>query len=246
MNYNKTITAPAVELLKTKPTFSVPLVVPITTNEKIMEAWKNFQDLKIKLLEDNDFVEIRGERYAKKSAFRKLALAFGVSTELVKEEVKENKGSIIYHITMKAIAPSGRFMTAVASCQSDERKFSKASDVRAIAQTRSTNRCIADIIGWSAPSAEEMITAEEREGEQPENNNKWLNNVFGDDNLKPKRDLVETDDERRTEKQRDLLISLLYRKVANEDERAERLEMVENFSKREASEAISELLHNNN
>ena len=235
---NQIIAAPAVELLKTKPTFSV-LVEPVTTNERIIQAWKNFQELKIRLLDDSDFVEIKSERYAKKSAFRKLALAFGLSTEIIKEERRELKNGFAYDMTVKAISPSGRYMIACASCQSNERRFNKESDVRAICETRCTNRSIANLIGWSAPSAEEMLS--EAPEEATEVNKEWLNNIFSDEGNKPARK-VETDEAPITSRQRDLLISLLNQKITDESEREEKISMVDNLSRREASENISELI----
>jgi len=146
---------------------------------------------------------------------------------------------------MKAIAPSGRFMTAMASCHSNERKFNKDSDVRAIGQTRATNRCIADLIGWSAPSAEEMLV--DMPNEEPvisknsseEIDQEYVNNIFqhtDNDQASP------SSDDLITGKQKNLLISLFYQKVGDTEERSRRMEMIDGLSKSDASEAISELL----
>ena len=234
------------KLHQTKPDITIPLVIPVTSNDKIMEAWNNFNELKLKLLEDKDFVEIQGEKFAKKSTFRKLALAFGISTELIKEERREFKNGFGYEITMKAIAPSGRFMTAMASCHSDERKFNKDSDVRAIAQTRATNRCIADLIGWSAPSAEEMLA--DMPSEEPvaskdnseEIDREYIDNMFQDaDNEQAS---APHSDDLITGKQKNLLISLFYQKISDTAERSRRMDMIDGLSKSDASEVISELL----
>ncbi|MEA1962909.1 MAG: hypothetical protein U9M94_01570 [Patescibacteria group bacterium] len=234
----------ATKLHQAKPILLTPLVVPITSNDKILEAWNNFNDLKLKLLEDSDFISIKGEKYAKKSAFRKLALAFGISTEIMREKRIELKNDgYAYEITMRASSPSGRFMSAVASCHSDERKFNKASDVRAIAQTRATNRSVADLIGWSAPSAEEMMS-EPMEGtnDKPESMNDFFNKVVCDPNNKPIR--KEQISKPLSEKQRSLLVSLISERVHEPEEREKQLELIDSLSKSEAHEMISEILNN--
>ena len=231
------------KLHQTKPAITIPLVMPVTSNDKIMEAWNNFNELKLKLLEDKDFVEIQGKQFAKKSTFRKLALAFGISTEIIKEERRDFKNGFGYEITMKAIAPSGRFMTAMASCHSNEKKFSKDSDVRAIAQTRSTNRCIADLIGWSAPSAEEITSSYPSEEPAKENviNQEYMDNVYQDSDSSQV-EMTDRDEYAMTEKQRGLIISLINQKIYEPVEREKRLEAIDCYNKGDASEIISELL----
>lgn len=235
------------KLHQLKPMQSIPLVVPITSNAKILEAWRNFQDLKIKLLDNQDFVEIKGERYAKKSTFRKLALAFGISTDVIKEERIENKNSFGYEVTIKAVSPAGRFMTAMGSCHSDERRFNKSSDIRAIAQTRATNRAIADLIGWSAPSAEEMMSEiPDEESSAPVDNQQWLDNIFEeheDSSVKEKQNgNTQIFSKPITDKQRALLTSLINQKVYDPEEREDRLNEIDSLSKYDASELISEFL----
>ena len=228
------------KLHQTKPAITIPLVMPVTSNDKIMEAWNNFNELKLKLLEDKDFVEIQGKQFAKKSTFRKLALAFGISTEIIKEERRDFKNGFGYEITMKAIAPSGRFMTAMASCHSNEKKFSKDSDVRAIAQTRSTNRCIADLIGWSAPSAEEITSSYPSEEPAKENIVEMDSMYQGNDSSQV--EMTDIDEHTMTEKQRGLIVSLINQKIYEPVEREKRLEAIGCYNKSDASEAISDLL----
>lgn len=208
----------------------LPLVSPVASNEKILQSWQNFQELKVKLLEPSDFAEVKGEKLAKKSAFRKLALAFGISTELVNEDRIELKDGMAYLVTMRAISPSGRFMTALASCHSDERKFTKASDVRAIAETRATNRAIANLIGWSAPSAEEVmhggIAAAEAYPETA--------------SPAPVEDPTGM-----TPRQRGLLVQLITRRYDDPDDRERALGVIEGLSKADASQFISEMIRQN-
>ncbi len=210
-----------------------PLVSPVTSIEGILAAWASFQELKLKLLNDTDFVEIKGDKFAKKSAFRKLALAFGISVEIVREDHLDFRDeSIAYLMTARATSPNGRSMSACASAHSNEKKFSKVSDARAVAQTRATNRCIADLIGWSAPSAEEMVGEAEpaiptphhpSPSNEPHERPPELNNGM-------------------TERQRALLVSLINQKVVEPEEREDALRVMEMYSKEDASDVISSFL----
>ncbi|MDD2785913.1 MAG: hypothetical protein PHS79_03405 [Patescibacteria group bacterium] len=217
---------PAVQIHQTKPEVAPPLS-PVADNDQIMRVWNNFNELKLRLLDDNDFVTVGGEKLAKKSAFRKLALAFGISTEIVKEERVTINGFDAFLISIKAIAPSGRFMVALGSCYEKERKFNKPSDVRAIAETRATNRSIANLIGWSAPSAEEMIIEDDP-----------VSSSYPDAAASPAVDLM-------TERQKSLLVQLINQRNEDPDERENALGMIEGLSKADASSLISEMLRQN-
>lgn len=48
----------------------------------------------------------------KKSGYRKIALAFGISTEITHQERQDLKDYFVYTVTVKATAPNGRYMTA--------------------------------------------------------------------------------------------------------------------------------------
>jgi len=92
----------------------------------------------------------------KKSAFRKLAKFYGVSTEILEKskEVHED-GSYTWHYSVKAIAPSGTFTTGEGDCTSSEKGGKSEHDTRATAHTRAKSRAISDLIGFGQVSAEE-------------------------------------------------------------------------------------------
>ena len=212
-----------------------PLVAPVSSIDEILGAWNSFKELKYRLLNDTDFAEIRGERYAKKSAFRKLALAFGISVEITREDRLDFKdGSVGYLMTAKASSPNGRSMMACASCHTDEKRFSKASDARAVAQTRATNRGIADLIGWSAPSAEEMASGGEVESTVPAPPRVRHNVEPHDTPPEPSNGI--------TDRQRGLLVSLIHQKIVDPEEHEEALSLVDSYSKEDASHVISSFL----
>ena len=234
-----------------RPAFSL-LVKPVVSNQEILTAWQAYQDLKLKLLTKDDFAIIQGQEFAKKSAYRKLALAFGVSVEITDEKRIELSGNNFgYDVTAKATSPNGRFMFSMASAHSNEKKFSKPSDVRAIAQTRATNRAISDLLGGvlgvsademvinAEPVAYEPFSREEEKDEEKEDedmDNQYFDNLFkerNEDNL---------EFQSATGKQLALIEKLAESKCSSERERSEYLNDLDNLSKSVASERIGRLL----
>lgn len=130
---------------------------PIATVENIISTYREYNLLKDKLLIESDYQTIKGKKCIKKSGLRKLATAFGISTQITHENRVNVGDYFIYEITVRAISPSGRYAEACASCASNEREFNHLeNDVRATAQTRASNRAIADLIGSGEVSADEM------------------------------------------------------------------------------------------
>lgn len=248
--------APVKMLNLEKPVFSM-LVTPVVSNQEILTAWQAYQELKLKLLTKDDFAKIQGQEFPKKSAYRKLALAFGVSVEILSEKRIEIPSGIAYEITAKAISPNGRFMTAVGSAHSNEKKFSKPSDIRAIAQTRATNRAISDLLGGVlGVSADEIVSDSEpeiyepfskEEIEEPEEeaevNNGEMNKSYFD-KMFAEQETPIADSSMATQKQIDLIIKLAESKCHSELDRNYYLKGVESgiLSKATASQYISQLL----
>ena len=120
------------------------------------------------MLDSSDYQTISGwtgktqekKSFVKKSGWRKLATAFNLADEVTKEERKEYTipaPHFVYEVTVKVIAPNGRYGYAVGSCSSDERKFAHLEhDVRSTAHTRAKNRAISDLVGGGEVSAEEV------------------------------------------------------------------------------------------
>lgn len=148
-----------------------PIVELAASIDDIAKQVELFQQLKTKLLGANDYQAIQNKKYIKKSGWRKIALGFNLSDEIIKEERKEyeedGKKHFVWEVMAKAIAPNGRFSTATASCSSDERNFNKTEhDVRATAGTRAKNRAISDLVGGGEVSAEEMGSSASAKKEQ--------------------------------------------------------------------------------
>lgn len=132
------------------------------------------------LVGPNDVQKAQGKEFKKKSAWRKLARYFGVSTSIVSEEThRDEAGHVVSTVIVRAVAPWGQYMEAIAKCSTRESRFkhdvSKADhDCPATAQTRASNRAIADLIAAGEVSAEEMEFGEvaqqhghKAEGDEP-------------------------------------------------------------------------------
>ncbi len=150
------------QVLAPEPVREMKMIRPLATPDEALDAWQAFQALKGKLVTHDDVQHISGRDFVKKSGYLKLAAAFGVNTEVIRESkddlhTQQGFPYFQWRITVRATAPNGRYMEAVGACASNERKFAHAdADVFAQAQTRATNRAISNLIGGGEVSAEEM------------------------------------------------------------------------------------------
>lgn len=111
------------------------------------------------LLGPND-VQKEGDReFKKKSAWRKFARYFGISTEVVDIDRQIIRDRFVCTVTVKATAPWGQTTYALGACGQDEEKGRRTitvADAIATAQTRAINRGISDLVAMGEVSAEEM------------------------------------------------------------------------------------------
>lgn len=144
------------------------LVRPAASIHEVEDAFHDYQALCARLLDHDDIQHIGGRSFRKKSAWRKLAVAFGVSCE-VRERIydRNDQGQITRaEVIVRATAPNGRYMDGLGVCDLSERKFSKPQhDIPATAMTRATNRACADLFGMGEVSAEEIT--DDRHAEAP-------------------------------------------------------------------------------
>ncbi|GAG54086.1 unnamed protein product, partial [marine sediment metagenome] len=93
----------------------------------------------------------------KKSAFRKLAKFYGVSTEILEKNREDHEdGSYTWHYTVKAWQGSVQ-TTGEGSCTNNEKGRDRTlHDTKATAHTRAKSRAISDLIGFGQVSAEEI------------------------------------------------------------------------------------------
>jgi len=99
----------------------------------------------------------------KKSAFRKLAKFYGVSTEILEKSSETHKDkSYTWHFTVKAWQGAVQ-TTGEGSCTNNEKGRERTiHDTKATAHTRAKSRAISDLIGFGQVSAEEIEEGEEQ------------------------------------------------------------------------------------
>lgn len=167
------------------------LVRPASDLRQIERAFFEYQELSKKLLVDSDYQDISGKRFPKRSAWRKLSVAYGVTFEIIdRVHDRDEKGRILRsEFVVRASAPNGRFADGWGACSAFERccdatcrrrhdhcpektggdcdgrhHFTHAEhDIPATAETRAKNRAAGDLFGLGEVSAEEVDT---RGGEQ--------------------------------------------------------------------------------
>lgn len=142
-----------------------------------------FENLKRELLIDSDFQTYTEKnvtkRFIKKSGWRNIGLAFGISLEPVGSEMRDlgmvEPGRFAIEYRVRATAPNGRYVEGVGSCDSHEERFAEKAwnehtkrkeftgrfvfeynDVASTAYTRAANRAISDLVGGGEVSAEEI------------------------------------------------------------------------------------------
>ena len=142
-------------------------LVPVASTEDLVRAMRSFEELKGKLLTAIDYYnpDGRGDRI-RKSGWRKLALAFGISDELIDERCERDPTDpdhVVWHVHVRCYARGGRTVEGVGSASSRERKYAHMEhDLHALAHTRAKSRAIADMLGSS-----DMIAEEAEEPDHP-------------------------------------------------------------------------------
>jgi len=141
------------------------IIKPVGTVDEALEAWKQYQDLKMKLAGEGDFQRIPGKAgkpdklHPTKQFANKLSRFFGLSVKISREtkEVLED-GNFVWHVVAIAMAPNGQYREGDGHCDSSERAFAHLQhDVYATAVTRAKNRAILELVGFGEVSAEEII-----------------------------------------------------------------------------------------
>jgi hypothetical protein len=139
-----------------------PVVVPAAELSQILVWWDKVQAVKAALIDPKeDVVLIQGKSFVKKPGWRKLAFAYNLADEIVKEVKETDDKRTVWRMWVRITAPNGRSVVGVASAASDEKRFAHADhDVYALCHTRAKNRAISDILGLGEVSFEEMASGE--------------------------------------------------------------------------------------
>jgi hypothetical protein len=133
---------------------------PVASTEDLVRAMHRFEQVKAALLvHDRDSYWADGKERIRKSGWRKLALAFGISDELIDERCERDPSDpshIVWHVHVRCYTRGGRAVEGVGSASSRERPFAHVEhDLHALAHTRAKSRAIADMLGSSDLVAEE-------------------------------------------------------------------------------------------
>ncbi len=125
--------------------------------EELKAAMEIYQKLVKELLTETDLATIKDKKYIKKSGWLKLAKAFNLSIKVIGErkEMLEPTG-YAYHITVSCIAPNGREVEEMGSCDTIEKSEESEHVIRTMGKTRATSRAIAAMIGAEDSPAEDM------------------------------------------------------------------------------------------
>ncbi len=136
--------------------------------QQVVDSMQAYQELLPQLLDSSDYQDAgRGKRFVKKSGWRKIAKAFGLSTEIVNQRIeRDGDGSPVRAtVVVRALhGPTGQYSDGDGHCSVSEDRFSGPrgnkskleNDLTATATTRAKNRAISDLVGMGDVSAEEM------------------------------------------------------------------------------------------
>ena len=159
-----------------EPTTITDGILDVQVAKEYMQKYQEFCDA---LLVSTDYQKIKNNNYKKKSAWRKLALAFNISDEIVSvDNTYDEDGKIISsECVVKATETNGRSCTGFGKCSIYDKRQKGESpksfykkyadtirfrvshpehDIPSTAHTRAQNRAISDVLGLGEVSAEEM------------------------------------------------------------------------------------------
>jgi hypothetical protein len=159
------------------PAQPTQLLRPMATPEEAADMMAEYQRTVRAVLDPSDYQEAeRGKKFVKKSGWRKIAKAYGLSVEIISVEVERDEEGHATRATVvvRATAPNGQTQDGDGYCSIEEGRFSRSSgrqklenDLRATATTRAKNRAISDLVGMGEVSAEEVGSLTHTPAEQP-------------------------------------------------------------------------------
>ena len=166
------------------PTSTSSIVRPAANIDEVLAVSTAYHELYARLLDSNDFQTIGTKKFVKKSGWRKLALAFNVTTELISRDYERNEAGRIVRaeVVARAGASNGRYADGLgaadlyekccapnchqrhthcpagngALCEGTRHWSHPQHDIPATAATRATNRACSDLFGMGEVSAEEV------------------------------------------------------------------------------------------
>lgn len=153
------------EVVPVEPPPAAGVMMPFDADE-VKEAMTAYQQTVRATLAPSDWQGKPGGKgsFVKKSGWRKIAKAFGLSVTRVDDGVErdEDGNPVRAWAVYRAAHPNGQSQDGDGYCSVDEGRFSRSggrqkleNDLRATATTRAKNRAISDLVGMGEVSAEE-------------------------------------------------------------------------------------------
>jgi hypothetical protein len=157
-----TMTEPGLDLaVRAQP------VLPMNSTD-VQAVMRAYEETCKAVLGPDDVQRVGDREFTKRSGFQKLGAAYGVSTEIVTQQVDEvERGAdehrfvLVARAVVRAIHPTGRHAEGDGACASNEKRFRRGDEkmehsLMATAVTRATNRAISNLIAFGSVSAEEV------------------------------------------------------------------------------------------
>lgn len=158
--------AAQVAVVEAAPATANAVMMPFDA-EEVRTAMEAYQDTVRATLDPSDWQGTPGSRgaFVKKSGWRKIAKAFGLSVTRVEDGVERDAegNPVRAWAVYRAAHPNGQTQDGDGYCSADESRFARSggrqkleNDLRATATTRAKNRAISDLVGMGEVSAEEI------------------------------------------------------------------------------------------
>lgn len=137
-------------------------LMPVTTGKALKAAWDAWQQTADSLIDKkNDISVIHGKEYLNITFWRKIAVAYGIEAwprPGTRKILIDADGSLRAEVEMAVKAPNGRQVQSFGIASTKEAKLKAVSehDLMARAWSRAYVRGMRDLVGFGAPSAEEV------------------------------------------------------------------------------------------
>ena len=150
------------------PVKNVIAITHYPTKEEVLFLIERRKFVKEKLIDDSDKMNIAGQLFLKKSAWRKYINAFGISIDIISKSVYKTEDDTIAEYVVKAIVPGGQYVVAEGTKSKSEYWSEKYQNfgsytihnLKATARTRAINIAVSDLVGYGETSAEELSEKE--------------------------------------------------------------------------------------
>lgn len=203
-----------------------------------------------KLQEDQDYYVIKGKKSLAKGGAEKLASIYNLVATFEKDNesldmLGNTKGTVAFLCTLSrfgVIAGQGRGSDTMQRNSNDPNKTLKMTQKRAYVDAVIRATGLSDIFTQDIEDMELEKVIENPEAKKDDKYQTWITDLQEESNVSVQREEYCQSNNHITEKQKKLLVSLINRKVYDEDNREMMLNEIDSLEKSEASERIKELI----